>query len=116
MKRTTGISWALRTWNCVHGCNKASEGCDNCYSLDLTCNKEHGESKDGKGTPFKGMGLTYTGRDGRPRWTGKVVLSSGRMNDPLGWKTPLWTTTRNVAGCSPIALPGGAIAHPPVSF
>ena len=90
MKRTTGISWASRTWNCVHGCDKASEGCGNCYSLDLTYNKEHGESKDGKGTPFKGMGLTNMGPDGSPRWTGKVELTSDPelLNRPLSWKTP----------------------------
>ncbi len=90
MKRKTGISWASVTWNCVHGCNKMSEGCDNCYSLDLTYNKEHGKSKNGKGTPFKGMGLTYLAADGTKRWTEKIVLTDDPklLNKPLSWKTP----------------------------
>ena len=88
--RTTGISWAERTWNPIHGCTMKSAGCWLCYSLTLTHNKEHGKSKDGKGTPFKGMGLTYTGPDGRPRWTGKVVLTTDPdvMNRPLTWGQP----------------------------
>jgi protein gp37 len=89
MKRKTGISWASQTWNGAHGCDKASEECDNCYALDQTWNKEHGKSKNGKGTPFKGMGLTKKGPDGTKRWTGKVVLADAKvLNRPLHWKTP----------------------------
>jgi protein gp37 len=90
MKRKTGISWAFETWNCIHGCEKTSEGCDGCYSCPLTHNKEHGESKDGKGTPFKGMGLTYLAADGTKRWTGKLILTDNPklLNKPLSWETP----------------------------
>lgn len=86
MKRKTGISWASQTWNCVHGCNKVSEGCDICYACILTYNKEHGKGD----VPFKGMGLTYMGPDGTKRWTGKVVLTADPelLNRPLSWKTP----------------------------
>ena len=90
MKRTTGISWTKKTWNPVHGCSNKSEGCFNCYACKLTYNKEHGESKDGRGVPFKGMGLTYMGQDGKPRWTGKVIMTTDpdSLNRPLSWKTP----------------------------
>ncbi len=92
MKRNTGISWASETWNCIHGCNKMSEGCNICFACLLTYNKEHGNSESGKGLPFKGMGLTFPSLDsnGFPRWTGKVVLTKDPklLNEPLRWKTP----------------------------
>ena len=36
MNNSTGISWAQATWNPVTGCDKVSEGCDNCYAEALT--------------------------------------------------------------------------------
>ncbi len=99
MKRTTGISWARKTWNPVHGCTNASEGCKFCYALELTYNKEHGDSgPDGKGTPFKGMNLTYLAGDEK-RWTGNIILTDDEelLHRPLHWKTPTLVFVNSMA-------------------
>ena len=90
MTRTTGISWTKKTWNPVHGCSNMSDGCRNCYACLQTHQMEWGGGIFG--TPFAGMGLTHKEFDsnGRPRWTGNVVLSRNPkvLNYPLSLKTP----------------------------
>ena len=34
--KTTKIEWTDRTWNPITGCNKASEGCANCYAWNMS--------------------------------------------------------------------------------
>ncbi len=91
MKRMTGIKWTDRTsWNCVHGCNKFTPGCDNCYALWLTYWFEHGgHPRWPSHTPLKGMGLTFLDDNDKPEWTGKIVLSEKKLDIPFGWKEPL---------------------------
>lgn len=37
--RSTDIGWTLKTWNTLHGCTRASKGCDNCYAAQRTATR-----------------------------------------------------------------------------
>jgi protein gp37 len=82
----TSIEWTRgddgspgRTWNCLRGCSKESEGCRFCYAMGI-------------GARFSGPGLAYEGlalmKDSGPAWTGVVRLIEERLRDPLRWKKP----------------------------
>lgn len=53
----TKIEWTERTWNPTTGCDKVSEGCDNCYALTLA-------------KRLKGMGSAKYQNDGDPKTSG----------------------------------------------
>lgn len=53
----TAIEWTGRTWNPVTGCDRISEGCDNCYALTLA-------------KRLKAMGSPNYQTDGDPRTSG----------------------------------------------
>lgn len=36
MSTNTGIAWTDATWNTLAGCQKASQGCKNCYAQTMT--------------------------------------------------------------------------------
>jgi protein gp37 len=88
----TSISWTDRTWNCVRGCSRVSEGCRNCYA------ERQARRFAGKGGPYEGLVETKLrvinadepDQENRlePRWTGKVEFVSEHLCDPLSWKSP----------------------------
>lgn len=78
-QRDGGISWTDETWNPVRGCSRVSEGCRNCYA-------------EGVAARFSAPGLAYHGLarqgDHGPRWTGKLAMVPGHLDDPIRWKRP----------------------------
>jgi protein gp37 len=73
----TSIQWTDKTWNPVRGCSRVSEGCRNCYAEKVAAR-------------FSDAGMAYEGlaTRGPARWTGKVRLIEGHLNDPLKWREP----------------------------
>jgi protein gp37 len=69
------IEWTNDTWNFVYGCTHVSEGCRNCYAERVT----HRFSGDG----MKFEGLTVVGDNGKPRFTGKILMDEKRLEIPL---------------------------------
>ena len=88
----TSIEWTDRTWNPVRGCSRVSEGCRNCYAERMAARfsgTRPGESPWRGGTlpddPFFGFAeMTKAG----PRWTGRVELIPGKLDEPLRWRKP----------------------------
>lgn len=62
MGKATGIGWTDRTWNPWYGCERVSEGCDNCYMF--------------RDMRFRGLDPAV------------VQRSKSRFRDPLKWKEP----------------------------
>lgn len=89
MGDTTAIGWTHRpgtkgrTWNCVRGCSRVSEGCRHCYAEQQAARIVR--MGKGKPTPYDGL-VRILG--GEPRWTGEVRLIPERLEDPLRWKSP----------------------------
>lgn len=78
MVRRTAIEWTEVTWNPVTGCDRVSEGCDNCYALLMA-------------KRLKAMGADKYQLDGDPRTSGPgfgVTLHPGALLQPYGWKAP----------------------------
>lgn len=88
----TSISWTDKTWNCVRGCSRVSEGCRNCYA------ERQAMRFAGPGQPYQGLvtkRLKVINADERDRgnyveahWTGKVRFVAEHLCDPLSWRTP----------------------------
>ncbi|HXF73881.1 MAG TPA: DUF5131 family protein, partial [Actinomycetota bacterium] len=73
----TRIEWTEVTWNPVTGCDRVSEGCDNCYALALA----------GR---LKAMGNPRYQRDGGRR-SGpgfRVTLHHDQLHQPFAWRKP----------------------------
>lgn len=83
MSNKTGISWTDTTWNPVRGCSRVSEGCRNCYAEAQAARIVR--MGKGRPTPYDGIVKLV---DGRPRWTGRVVLDPAKLAEPLRWKAP----------------------------
>lgn len=64
MGDATNIEWTDATWNVMRGCSHVSPGCAHCYA-----ERDAVRQID---TGYKG--LVKIGAQGRPTWTGKVVL------------------------------------------
>ncbi len=73
------IEWTNATWNPVRGCSVVSEGCRNCYAMQVAARFS------GPGLPY--AGLAYRNESGA-HWTGKVKLVDEHLEDPLRWKRP----------------------------
>jgi protein gp37 len=73
------IEWTDATWNPVRGCTVVSEGCRNCYAMQVAAR-------------FNGQGQAYEDlayrNDSGAHWTGKVKLIDEHLQDPLRWKRP----------------------------
>ncbi|WP_083900825.1 DUF5131 family protein [Azospirillum sp. B4] len=76
----TQIEWTDATWNPVAGCTIATEGCKNCYAMEMARRLE----AMGVG---KYMGLAR--RSGkRSVWTGVVREDQSALSIPYSWKKP----------------------------
>ena len=72
------IEWTDATWNPVTGCTRASEGCDNCYAVQMTKRLEAmGQDK------YKGLVNI-----GKNHFNGVVKCHEDALLKPFEWKTP----------------------------
>jgi protein gp37 len=74
----TGIQWTEATWNPTTGCDRISEGCDNCYALTLA-------------KRLKAMGSAKYQADGDSRTSGPgfgLTLHPDALRIPHTWKKP----------------------------
>ena len=74
------IEWTDTTWNPLAGCSIVSEGCKNCYAMQMSQRLE-------KMGVEKYQGVTrISGK--RAVWTGKINLSYETLEDPYKWTKP----------------------------
>ncbi len=74
----SAIEWTEATWNPTTGCDRVSEGCDNCYALTLA-------------KRLKAMGSPKYQADGDPRTSGPgfgLTVHPDALRVPYGWKSP----------------------------
>ena len=74
----SAIEWTEATWNPVTGCDRISEGCDNCYALALA-------------KRLKAMGAPKYQTDGDPRTSGPgfgVAVHPAALDQPTRWRSP----------------------------
>jgi protein gp37 len=74
----SAIEWTETTWNPTTGCDRISDGCDNCYALALA-------------KRLKAMGSTKYQADGDPRTSGPgfgVTVHPDTLAAPLRWREP----------------------------
>jgi protein gp37 len=77
----SAISWTDATWNCIRGCTRKDEDCENCYAENLAATR-----LAGPGMPYKGLAVTT--KAGRAHWTGHIMLVEHLLDQPLRWRTP----------------------------
>ena len=65
MSEHSAISWTDASWNCLAGCTRVSEGCDNCYAAQFAATR-------GKNTPSY-RGLAVVTPSGRAAFNGKEI-------------------------------------------
>ncbi|MEX2551801.1 MAG: phage Gp37/Gp68 family protein [Actinomycetota bacterium] len=78
MAASSSIEWTDATWNPVTGCDRVSEGCENCYALALA-------------RRLKAMGNPRYQLDGNPKSSGPgfgLSLHEDVLRLPLSWRTP----------------------------
>jgi protein gp37 len=78
MGLNTGIEWTDATWNPSTGCDRVSEGCDNCYALALA-------------KRLKAMGNRRYSTDGNARTSGPgfgLTLHEDKLHEPYSWRKP----------------------------
>ncbi|MBD3783477.1 MAG: phage Gp37/Gp68 family protein [Micrococcales bacterium] len=78
MSDRSSIEWTEATWNPVTGCDRISEGCDNCYALTLA-------------KRLKAMGAPKYQTDGDPRTSGPgfgVSVHHSALDQPTKWRSP----------------------------
>lgn len=75
-RRQSGIDWTTATWNPLHGCTRASAGCDHCYAAELTATR--------LASKYPGLAKAVT-VDGETqyRFTGKILLAPEHLGVPL---------------------------------
>jgi len=74
----SSIEWTEATWNPTTGCDRISQGCDNCYALAMA-------------KRLKAMGQPHYQRDGDPRTSGPgfgVTSHANALGLPLTWTKP----------------------------
>jgi protein gp37 len=108
----TSIEWCDRTWNCVRGCSRVSEGCRNCYAERMAARfSKHIDEIPGPrigqtSGPFHGFAeMTKSG----PRWTGKVELIEKALRAPLSWRKPAKVFVNSMSDLFHESLPDEAI-------
>lgn len=79
MATKTKIEWTDVTWNPIRGCKEVSPGCENCYAAAMAARFS------GPGKPYEGLA---TFANGKPRWTGDVLVVEKALTEPLRWKKP----------------------------
>lgn len=72
------IEWTEETWNPTVGCSKVSDGCTNCYAIDVAHRAMQPAHE----------GLTIKRSGERPDWNGTVRCLPERLETPLRWRKP----------------------------
>src|SRR6266851_3246582 len=78
MSDRSSIQWTEATWNPTTGCDRVSQGCDNCYAMALA-------------KRLKAMGQPRYQRDGDARTSGPgfgVTCHRDALDIPLTWVRP----------------------------
>ena len=78
MSQSSSIEWTEATWNPTTGCDRVSNGCDNCYALALA-------------KRLKAMGTAKYQTDGDPRTSGPgfgVAVHRDALSLPYRWSRP----------------------------
>lgn len=75
----TGISWADASWNPFAGCTPVSEGCRNCYAMELH-ERRHAAWKEGR---WDDAPVQY-----HKPFREVQALGDERLKQPLRWKRP----------------------------
>ncbi|MGR6921238.1 DUF5131 family protein [[Actinomadura] parvosata] len=94
------------TWNPVIGCDRVSEGCDNCYPIPIARIREKNPNPK-VAAAFAGV-VEHTGE--RLDWTGKVNLLPDRLDTPLHWRLPRMTFVTSLGDLFHRAAPDEFIA------
>lgn len=88
---TTKIPWVAgpdgrpgRSWNPFLGCDRVSDGCDNCYAI-VQATIRAGNPNPKIAAAFAGLTERV---DGRRDWTGQVNLLEARLAEPLKVRKP----------------------------
>jgi protein gp37 len=74
----SAIEWTDTTWNPSTGCDRISDGCDNCYALKMA-------------KRLKAMGSAKYQTDGNPITSGPgfgLAVHPDTLTDPLHWRDP----------------------------
>ena len=73
----TEIGWTDTIWNPLHGCTRASKGCDNCYAAKRTATR--------LADLYPGLAVEQTSADGKTTYcfTGKIQLAPEVLAVPL---------------------------------
>lgn len=74
----SAIEWTEATWNPTTGCDRVSDGCDNCYAMTLA-------------KRLKAMGQVKYQNDGDPRTSGPgfgLTVHPDALSIPYGWRSP----------------------------
>lgn len=79
MSDKSAIEWTDATWNPIRGCSVVSEGCRNCYAMQVAARFNQPEQAY--------EGLAYR-NDSGAHWTGEVRLVEKHLFDPLRWMRP----------------------------
>ncbi|SEO93273.1 DUF5131 family protein [Actinacidiphila rubida] len=78
MSDRSAIEWTEATWNPTTGCDRVSDGCDNCYAMTLA-------------KRLKAMGQAKYQNDGDPRTSGPgfgLTVHPDALSIPYGWRSP----------------------------
>lgn len=96
----TGIQWTDTVWNPSTGCDRVSDGCDNCYALKMAAR-------------LKGMGQAKYQRDGDPRTSGPgfgLTVHPDTLDLPLRWRKPRRIFVNSMSDLFHSDVPDGFIA------
>lgn len=99
----TGISWTDETLNFLAGCSKISDGCRNCYAINMAhrlpamAKALEDKGKDaGRLAAYKG--LTRQKSTGL-NWTGEVHFIPEALEQPFKWKKPRKIFVNSMSDC-----------------
>ena len=96
----SAIEWTDATWNPVTGCDRVSEGCVNCYALNLA-------------KRLKAMGNPRYQTDGNPKSSGPgfgLVLHEDVLPLPLSWRSPRFVFVNSMSDLFHPRVPAEFIA------
>lgn len=96
MSSSSNIEWTDATWNPTVGCTKVSEGCRNCYAMQMAqriaAAGEWAAAQGKEKTAVQAAYAAVVARDLKgsplPQWNNEVRTIKERLTEPLRWKTP----------------------------
>ncbi len=101
MSAASKIQWTETTWNPTTGCDRISDGCDNCYALTLA-------------KRLKAMGQAKYQTDGDPRTSGPgfgVAIHEDSLDAPLHWRNPRVVFVNSMSDLFHARVPAAFVAR-----